>query len=89
MFSSRVWHKPKLVLCQEKSQKGKERLDEEGLRRYKWLAVFFHLPVFSEVLHLRKTINPLIKIVWPSYQLPKEASGCQSRRKQQRGVLCK
>lgn len=42
MFSSRVWHKPKLVLCQEKSQKGNERRDEEGLGRYKWLAVFFH-----------------------------------------------
>lgn len=29
MFCSRLWHTPKLVLCQQRSQKG----NEDGMRR--------------------------------------------------------
>lgn len=67
MFCSSLEHRPKLVLCGEKrSEQGNEGWGWGASGKAKVAAVFFQLPVFSEVLRLSKSIKPLLRTLQPS-----------------------
>lgn len=56
MFYSRLWHKLKMVLCQETEARKamKDGMGREGGRDWEGKAVSPMLPVSAELLHLRE-----------------------------------